>query len=417
MARPKILSQWCSFVLSTMLLSGGTALGAAPQPLTPAVPDVQKMELQKEIRDRVEEEVDLAFRRSTTFLNVFIILLTLFPTTAAIGVWIFLGKLARQTVISQQEIDSIRYDTISQLKRIIGESQMILEALREESKIAEQQTQLLHSEIEHSPPHNPGKNYFQNSSTDASTLNQKAIIAADYSKEGDNFFFEGRYEEAINAYNESIRLEPNGADVWNNRGVVLTRLQRYDPAIASYDHALQILPNYGDAWNNRGVTLLELQRYEDAIDSYDHAIQVKPDYADAWNNRGVAFARLQNFEEAILSYNEALRIKNDYLDAWNNRGHALAKLQKLDAAIDCYNQAVKIRPDFHRAWYNKARCYALQGKIEFAIESLEHAIQLNPTQCVELAKNDPDFDRLRQYDVFKQLIGETKNLPSQRKSA
>lgn len=417
MARPKILSQWCSFVLSTMLLSGGTALGADPQPLTPAVPDVQKMELQKEIRDRVEEEVDLAFRRSTTFLNVFIILLTLFPTTAAIGVWIFLGKLARQTVISQQEIDSIRYDTISQLKRIIGESQMILEALREESKIAEQQTQLLHSEIEHSPPHNPGTNDFQNSSTDGSTLNQKAIIAADYSKEGDNLFFEGRYEEAINAYNESIRLEPNGADVWNNRGVVLTRLQRYDPAIASYDRALQILPNYGDAWNNRGVTLLELQRYEDAIDSYDHAIQVKPDYADAWNNRGVAFARLQNFEEAILSYNEALRIKNDYLDAWNNRGHALAKLQKLDAAIDCYNQAVKIRPDFHRAWYNKARCYALQGKIEFAIESLEHAINLNATQCVELAKNDPDFDRLRQHDVFKQLIGETKNLPSQRKSA
>ncbi|MGL4378957.1 MAG: TPR end-of-group domain-containing protein, partial [Microcoleaceae cyanobacterium] len=90
---------------------------------------------------------------------------------------------------------------------------------------------------------------------------------------------------------------------------------------------------------------------------------------------------------------------------------------KLDAAIDCYNQAVKIRPDFHRAWYNKARCYALQGKIEFAIESLEHAINLNPTQCVELAKNDPDFDRLRQHDVFKKLIGETHNLSSQRKSA
>lgn len=415
MARPKILSQWCSLVLSTMLLSGGTALGADPQPLNQGTPDLQQMQLQKEIRDRVEEEVDLAFRRSTTFLNVFIIVLTLFPTTAAIAVWIFLGKLARQTVISQQEIDSIRYDTISQLKRIIGESQMILEALREESKIAEQQTQLLHSEMEQSPPH-PGENNSQNNSTDG-RINHNAILAADYSKQGDNFFFEGRYEEAINAYNESIRLEPNGADVWNNRGVVLTRLQRYDPAIASYDRALQILPNYGDAWNNRGVTLLELQRYEDAIDSYDHAIQVKPDYADAWNNRGVAFARLQNFEEAILSYNEALRIKNDYLDAWNNRGHALAKLQKLDAAIDCYNQAVKIRPDFHRAWYNKARCYALQGKIEFAIESLEHAINLNPTQCVELAKNDPDFDRLRQHDVFKKLIGETHNLSSQRKSA
>jgi tetratricopeptide (TPR) repeat protein len=317
----------------------------------------------------------------------------LFPTAAGVGVWFLLSKLSKQTTIARQEIESLHYDTISQLKLLISDAESILGEIQHQSHPADADTDLLlpDAQIQEFAPVNYG-NY------------QELLTAGDYAKQGDACFFENRYEDAIAAYDRALEIQPDLADTWNNRGVVLTRMQRYPEAIASYEQATTIRPNYPDAWNNRGVVLLELQKYQEAIGCYEQAIQAKPDYADAWNNRGVAFSKMQEYEQAVTSYNQALQIKNDYTDAWNNRGVALSKLQKYEAAIDSYDNAAKIRPDFYRIWYNKARCYALQGQIDLAIENLKRALNLNPNLCKELAKTEADLEKIREHDAFKQLI-------------
>ncbi|MGE5656138.1 MAG: tetratricopeptide repeat protein [Actinomycetota bacterium] len=357
-------------------------------------PQLEQLQLKDEIRDRVQEEVDLAFRQTTALLNVFLVILTLFPAAAAVGVWVLLGKLAKQTTLAQQEIESLRDDTLFQLKNVLEEAEAIFYALKQQSAIAEEQTELLQAGTQNQP--------FEQ--MNQSVNHEPILTALDYARQGDALFFQNSFEEAVASYDLALQLQPDLADTWNNRGVVLTRLQRYSEAIASYERATEIRPEYADAWNNRGVVLLEMQQYQDAITSYDKAIQARPDYADAWNNRGVAFAKTQQYEEAVFCYNQALAIKNEYLDAWNNRGIALTKLEKYDAAIDSYDHAAKMRPDSYRVWYNKARCYALQSKVELAIENLKRAIHLNPQLTVEFTKNEPDFDKIRQHELFKQLI-------------
>ncbi|MBE9187232.1 tetratricopeptide repeat protein [Microcoleus sp. LEGE 07076] len=370
---------------------------SASQPRTAALlvqQELPQQQIKEEIRDRVQEEVDIAFGRTATLLNGLVIALTLFPTAAGVAVWFLYNKLSQQTTSARQEIESLHYDTISQLKLLISEAEGILGEIQHQSHQADVETDLLlpDAQIQEFAPVNYG-NY------------QQLLTAGDYAKQGDSCFFENRYEDAIAAYNLALQIQPDLADTWNNRGVVLTRMQRYPEAIASYEQATTIRPQYPDAWNNRGVVLLELQKYQEAIGCYEQAIQAKPDYADAWNNRGVAFSKMQEYEQAVISYNQALQIKNDYTDAWNNRGVALSKLQKYEAAIDSYNNAAKIRPDFYRIWYNKARCYALQGQIELAIENLKRALNLNPNLCKELAKTEADLEQIREYDAFKQLIG------------
>ena len=379
--------------LSTILVCGSNVSASEPRVAALLVQQqLQQQQQTDEIRDRVQEEVDIAFGRTAVLLNGLIIALTLFPTAAGVGVWFLFSKLSKQTTIARQEIESLHYDTISQLKLLISDAETILGEIQHQSH-SDAETDLLFpdAQIQEFAPVNYG-NY------------QQLLTAADYAKQGDACFFENRYEDAIAAYNLALQIQPDLADTWNNRGVVLTRMQRYPGAIASYEQATTIRPNYPDAWNNRGVVLLELQKYQEAIGCYEQAIQAKPDYADAWNNRGVAFSKMQEYEQAVISYNQALQIKNDYTDAWNNRGVALSKLQKYEAAIDSYDNAAKIRPDFYRIWYNKARCYALQGKIELALENLKRALNLNPNVCKELAKSEADLEKIREYDAFKQLI-------------
>ena len=383
-----------SIALSTILVCARTISASEPAVAVLLAQEQLQPQVKEEIRDRVQEEVDIAFGRTAVLLNGIIIALTLLPTAAGVGVWFLLGKLSKQTTIACQEIESLRYDTLSQLKLLISDAESILGEIQHQSHPADVETDLLlpDAQIQEFAPVNYG-NY------------QQLLTAGDYAKQGDACFFENRYEDAIAAYNQALQIQPDLADTWNNRGVVLTRMQRYPEAIASYEQATTIRPTYPDAWNNRGVVLLELQKYPEAIGCYEQAIQAKPDYADAWNNRGVAFSKMEEYEQAVISYNQALQIKNDYTDAWNNRGVALSKLQKYEAAIASYDNAAKIRPDFYRIWYNKARCYALQGKIELAIENLKRALNLNPNLCKELAKTEADLEKIREHEAFKQLIG------------
>jgi len=67
-------------------------------------------------------------------------------------------------------------------------------------------------------------------------------------------------------------------------------LEKQEEAIEAYNKAIEINPKYADAWYNKGVTLVQLERQEEAIKAFDKAIEIYPKYAGAWNNKGVALA-------------------------------------------------------------------------------------------------------------------------------
>jgi tetratricopeptide (TPR) repeat protein len=56
-------------------------------------------------------------------------------------------------------------------------------------------------------------------------------------------------------------------------GFLLREQGRYDEALSAFDRAVEIDPQYTMAWNNRGTTLASLGRYDEAILACDKAIE------------------------------------------------------------------------------------------------------------------------------------------------
>ena len=139
-------------------------------------------------------------------------------------------------------------------------------------------------------------------------------------------------EDGISAYNKTLRLKPDDAGAYNNRGVAKGNMGRHDDAITDYDEAIRLKPDHAEAYNNRGVAKSGLGRYDDAIADYDEAIRLKPDYADAYNNRGNAKFHSGRYDDAIADYGETIRLKPDDPDAYRNRGVAYRKLDLKDEA-------------------------------------------------------------------------------------
>ena len=60
---------------------------------------------------------------------------------------------------------------------------------------------------------------------------------------------------ALDAFERLLKLQPNSADVLNNRAMALFDVGRADEALQSFDRALALRPNYREALNNKAGLL------------------------------------------------------------------------------------------------------------------------------------------------------------------
>jgi tetratricopeptide (TPR) repeat protein len=72
----------------------------------------------------------------------------------------------------------------------------------------------------------------------------------------------------------------------------------YDRAISDYTEAIRLKPNYAKAYYNRGNAYREKGDYDRAISDYNEAIRLNPKDANAYHSRGVAYYH-KGEEEAI----------------------------------------------------------------------------------------------------------------------
>ena len=98
----------------------------------------------------------------------------------------------------------------------------------------------------------------------------------------------GRVEEAIAAYEELLRHEPDLPDSWYNLGWLQRQAARYEAALASYAEALKRgVAGAEEVHLNRAAILSDyLGRYAEAEAELDAALRIKPDYVPALLNLG-----------------------------------------------------------------------------------------------------------------------------------
>jgi len=138
----------------------------------------------------------------------------------------------------------------------------------------------------------------------------EALSANKWSEIGRQAIDANRWNEALNAYDKAIELNPDNASFYNNRGLAYDNLDKNDLAIADYKKAIELNPKYGDAFNNLGKTFSRLGNYQRAILNYDRAIELNHKDADAYYNRGDAFSKLGNSKYANEDLKMAAKLGN-----------------------------------------------------------------------------------------------------------
>ena len=96
----------------------------------------------------------------------------------------------------------------------------------------------------------------------------------------------------------------------------------YDGKISDYSEAIRLKPDYARAYFNRGNIYDDRGDDTLAIADYSESIRLEPDDADAYNNRGYVYWKQKNTNLALADYNEAIRLNANHVSAYLNRGIA-----------------------------------------------------------------------------------------------
>ncbi|MBZ5553317.1 MAG: tetratricopeptide repeat protein [Acidobacteriia bacterium] len=208
----------------------------------------------------------------------------------------------------------------------------------------------------------------------------------------------GKYEEAVSAYREAIRLKPDFAVEWYNLGVSYFNLGQYEKAISALQEAIRLRPGDADAWYNLGTTYGRLRQYDKAIDALQEAIRLKSDHAEAWYNLGTFYGSLGQYEKAISALQEAIRLKPDDADPWVNLGTFYSSLGQYDEEVSALQEAIRLKPDHADTWYNLGTAYGSHGQYDKEVSALREAIRLKPDHADAWVNLGTAYRRLGQFD-------------------
>ena len=145
------------------------------------------------------------------------------------------------------------------------------------------------------------------------------------------------------------------------------------------------------------------KQYEKAIETERQVLKEDPNFYKAYAVEGIALAYNGDFKTGMQQIDKALEIKPDYGYARFNKALANELYGHYDEAIEWYKKALEVE-NFEWSYYGIASVYGRKGDVDNTIKYLKLAIDINQS-IKDVAKDEEDFDKVREYREFKQLIG------------
>jgi tetratricopeptide (TPR) repeat protein len=188
-----------------------------------------------------------------------------------------------------------------------------------------------------------------------------------------------RFQEALEAYTRSAGVRANDG-AYSNLGTLQFYLGHYREAVQAFEQAVRLTPSKPLYWANLG-------------DAYRWAPAMRPK-APAAYARAISLAR------------EQLQMNPRDADALSTLGLCLAKTGKPAEGLIQIQKALENAPGNPDYFYNAAVASLLLGRSDDAIGWLRQAV--NAGLGVRQIEAEPEFEDLRKLDRYKQLFSVPK---------
>jgi len=261
---------------------------------------------------------------------------------------------------------------------------------------------------------------------------ERRFRANEWFEKGRRLLFNEKYDEAFEAFTNSINIDPGNAQAYVGRGATYGKKSQDDMALKDLNKAISINPNDAWAYLNRGALYNLNGQYDSAIEDLNRAIAIDPFFVRAYASRGNSNAQKGQYEKAFNDFDKAIAIDpNDPLaygfrglvhagmgqhdkaisdlekscdlgaeiacrelkkysgtppnsvyvekdaEACTNRGIEYYKKKQFDKAIEEFTKTVDLKLNSAAPYYNRGCAYLGDGQHQKAIEDFSIAVKIN----------------------------------------
>lgn len=188
----------------------------------------------------------------------------------------------------------------------------------------------------------------------------------------------GKNQEAIELFDNVLKLDSNNVDALLNKGIALNDSEDYENAMECLDKVLKLDPDNIDARNIKGYSLRNSGENNKAILLLNEALKLDPEFIYALVNRGSAYFNLNNYKEALNDFNGVLNRDKDNILALFCKGETLYGLNKFKEALTCFERVLSFEPEDIESLNYKGILLVQLGEIKEGIKIYEKGIKIDP---------------------------------------
>jgi len=209
--------------------------------------------------------------------------------------------------------------------------------------------------------------------------------ANEYKNQGNKFFSQGKFQEAITWYTKAIKEDPNDSAFYSNRCAAYMGINKIEDALKDAESCIRTKPDWVKGYYRKGVALVTLQRYEEAAGAFKEALKLEPNNDDIKQKFENAQERakyiIKKVDEHGKPLSPAMLAKEE--------GNVLFRLGKYDQAIEKYSRAIALaKTEDEKATYysNRALAYAQGHHHENVVADCTEAINRTPNAKVYIRR-------------------------------
>ncbi|MDT7044228.1 tetratricopeptide repeat protein [Candidatus Nitronereus thalassa] len=196
---------------------------------------------------------------------------------------------------------------------------------------------------------------------------------------------QGRLEEAENAYQQAIELEPKLMHLQLEVGdFYLQRSNQPQKAIEAYESALELDVSHAGAHFGLGSALANTGKIEQAIQKFQEAGQLAPDNPLPFFALGRIHLMRKQFEDAHTAFTQSIYAQPKFVQAYIARGDVSIIQERDTHALEDYEAARNISPNIPALHVKLGLLHERNKRFDQAVDSFRTAISLDPRQAIAL---------------------------------
>jgi len=144
-----------------------------------------------------------------------------------------------------------------------------------------------------------------------------------------------KLNEAQRLLNEILKKNSADFNALQIVAIVHAKKKEFKTAIECFNKALKINPNSASTYHNKGNTFREMGEFDQAIIDIKKALSIKEE-SSFYNTLGCIYFETNNIADAEVNFNTSIRFNNKNFEALTNLGKLFLQNQDFDKAENLF---------------------------------------------------------------------------------